>query len=330
MSVAVRGARLRGRRPGRGLGHTLAARLATAALSVLGAAALASTLLALAPGDAADLAATEAHARAHLRAAWQLDGSVPERVLGTLGRWARGDLGTSWTVRPGAPVTELLPDRALRSLGLLTGSLGLALAGGVALALAAPRWRSPVALVRLTSVAPAFLLAHLSIVGLNEATFALMQRGLIERPAWFALPDTPSALRTALAVVALALGSGMLADVQDTLARELRRIRGSAWVEAARARGEAPVLPILTNLVPALCTLIAGRVAWLAGGLVVIEQVLQIGGAGALFWRAAELRDHELAAALALLAACFVASVRFACDAARAIVDPRVGAARVG
>lgn len=307
----------------------LAGRLAASVVTVLGAAAGVSLLLALATGDAADVVATSDAAREHLRAAWHLDGAVPERVGAILARWASGDLGTSWTVRPGAPVDELVAEPALRSLGLLGGALGLALTWGLGLAALGLRWRAPSSVARLVSAAPAFLLAHLAIDGLNEATYALIQRGLVARPDWFALPDQPSALRAALAITVLAVGSGTLADVHDALAHELRALRASAWVEAARARGEPLALPLARNLLPALLAVVGVRAAWLAGGLVVVEQVLHIRGLGSLFWRAAELRDHELTAAIALLTACLVIGARLLCDGARVALDPRLGADRV-
>lgn len=307
----------------------LLGRIASFFLTVFGAAVLVSALLALAPGDAADLSGADGAAAERLRVAWQLEGPLPDRVVAILKRWAGGDLGSSWTVRPGAPVAELIANGAWRSSTLFIGSMALVLPWATGLALLGPRWRGFVQCSRVLSVAPAFLLAHLAVLALNALAFELMQRGLIDRPAWFALPDQASAFRTSLGIVVLALGSGTLAEIHDALADELQRIRQTPWVEAARGRGEPLALPIARHLLPVVASVLATKAAWLLGGLVVVEQVLQIRGLGALMWRAAELRDAELAAALALLAACLVAWLRLLADTVHLAVDPRLGGRRV-
>ncbi|RME21437.1 MAG: ABC transporter permease, partial [Deltaproteobacteria bacterium] len=62
----------------------------------------------------------------------------------------------------------------------------------------------------------------------------------------------------------------------------------------------------------------------LVGGLIVIEKVLLLNGAGALLWDACLKRDHPLAMGLALAAAFAVAASRLGVDLGRILLDPRL------
>ena len=124
-------------------------------------------------------------------------------------------------------------------------------------------------LVQVVSVAPVFLFAYLLVIGINDATFALLEGGYIDRPDWFALPDQPSWVRTALAIAAMAIGSGCLTELHAGSENELVQIRTSGFIDAVRARGGPAAPHVLPNLVAPLATLAAGRVGFLVGGLVV-------------------------------------------------------------
>ncbi len=293
--------------------------------TVVGVAALLLLLVEMAPGDAIDLLPDGETLRAELERRWHLGRPLPERLLLWLLSALGGDLGTSWTIRPGAPVSEVLRGPALASLLRLLAALMTS--AGVALALA---WRSaghaswlrrP---VHVLSLAPVFLLAHLAVAGLNASAWSLMEAGWIDRPAWFALPTEPSVLRSFLAVVLLALGStalsGLVTDLEDAIAR----LRHAPFVLAARGRGE-PVDPmILRNLVPVAAALLADRLAFFVGGLVILEKVLLLGGAGSLLWRASLERDVALVLAIGVGTGLVVATGRLASDALRAYADPRL------
>lgn len=320
-----------------GLIAALALRLTGFVGTLAGAVGLVLALLVLAPGDPVDLIPNGEDLRPQLEAEWHLDEPLPRRYALYLRRLASGELGTSMTYRPGMPVAEVLATPARRSLGLLIGALALALLWGTALAALSaasdPGRQAGFAdrVVRLVgglagavSIAPVFLLAHLAVTGLNEGTFALMEAGYVSRPSWFALPDQASALRTTLAVVLLAVGSGTLAEVHQAIEQALVRLRDSGHVDAARARG-APLWPhVLPGLLLPLTTIATTRTAFLVGGLVIVEKVLMLNGAGAVLWQAALLRDYDLALGVALLASAMVCAVRLIGDAIRVAIDPRL------
>lgn len=308
--------------------RVLAQKLGLWGATVLGAAALALLLVHLAPGDAIDLIPGGETLRPQLEAEFGLDKPLPLRFAASLAGLLSGDWGTSIAYRPGAPVLEVIGGPALRSLTWLVAALAFATVQAMTLAwFTAGRARSlPRLVVRLLSVAPVFLLAHLAVYGLNEATFALIQSGTIERPGWFALPDQPSLFRTLLAVGLLAIGSGTLTELHLELESALDRIRSSGFVDAARARGASTWPHIWPNLVPELAAILAGRAAFLVGGLVILERVLLLNGAGSVLWQAALLRDQPVAVGVAVLAALFVASTRLLADLVRWFVDPRLRA----
>jgi peptide/nickel transport system permease protein len=308
--------------PGAALLRAIGLRVGRFVGTLVGAWALLQLLLALAPGDPIDLLPNGPEVRATLEVEWGLDQPVPVRILNSLRRASEGDLGTSLVTRPGAPVSTLAREAWTRSLGLLLPALALGLGSAAlfgALRLPGPLRRPLQAL----SVLPAFLAAYLSVSAINALTWALLQRGLIARPDWFALPDTASGLRTALAIAVLAWSSGLLSGTALEVENELSRLRQSGFIEAARARG-APTWPhLLLNLLPVGATLSATLCLAQTGGVLVVEKLLLIDGAGSLLWDACARRDYPLALGLGLGATLVVATARLLADTLRLLVDPR-------
>ena len=302
--------------PGLGLARAALGRVGGAALSLLGVAALLQLLLRAAPGDPIDLLPDGEANRAALERAWGLDRSLPAVLSDVM----RGNLGESLTLRPGAPVASLVAEAAAQSAPLLLLALPLSLALAVPLA-RSPRGR---ALAAALSATPIFLFAFGLVSAINEGTFALMQGGHISAPAWFALPDQPSALRSLLAALSLAVASGNLSAVANHMLAETTRARASGWLEALTARGEPSGWPLLRNLLPGALALLGARAASLVGGLVVLEKVMLVPGAGAMLWDAALARDYPLALGLSLAAAAAVVGLSLSCELGRLALDPRL------
>ncbi|MBW2257418.1 MAG: ABC transporter permease, partial [Deltaproteobacteria bacterium] len=271
--------------------RVLVIRFGVFAVTLLGAASLVLALLWAAPGDPIDLIPNGEELRPVLEEQWQLDRPIPVRLLHYLGNAVRGDLGTSLTYRPGMPVMTVIAAPTLRSLGWLLTALALTLVWGTALAWGTAGRRSlNRRLIQAVSIAPVFLIAHLSVNLINEVTLSLVDGGWMARPAWFALPGQPSAFRSALAVVVLAVGSGALTEVRAEVENALVEIRSSGYVAAARARAEPLWRHVFLNLVGPLTTIAATRAAFFVGGLVILEKVLLLNGIGSILWQAALLR----------------------------------------
>ncbi len=302
------------------LGRRFGAFVAT----LLGAALLAQLLLFAAPGDAADLLAGDPELRAALVAELGLDRPPHVAWWAFVTHAVTGDLGFSLTYRPGMAVTELVLPAAGRSLILVVGALVLSLVVGAGLAYATAGRRSfSRRALQAISIAPVFLLAWVLVVGLNEVTFEMMEAGRIPRPSWFALPDQDSLLKWVLAMTVLAVGSSAVTEVHGACEDELKAIRRSGYVDAARARGARLAPHVLWNLVPPLTTIASTRAAFFVGGLVVIEKVLHLNGVGAMLWQACRLRDVPLALGITFAAAAVVCGARLLADLVRVAVDPR-------
>ncbi len=281
--------------------------------TVLGAAVLLLVGLELAPGSPADLVPDPSVA-AVLEARWGLDRPVWERAIGWFGRALSGDLGTSFAIRPGAPVTELLASPVQRTAVLLL------LAGPLSVVIAALPRRTHLLIVALSAV-PVFLLAHLLVEGINASTWAAIGSGWIERPGWFALPAVDHPVRTGLAALVLAVGSNLAGDLTVDLAQARATRERSDFATVARVHGVAG--PGWRHAVLDALPVLLARVPVLLGGTVVLERVFLTNGAGHLLWEAALARDFELAMALSLLAAVVVAGAGFVAEAIAVILDPR-------
>lgn len=309
------------------LGRALLGRLLFFLLTVCGAVGFVLVLLWAAPGDPIDLLPNGDEVRPVLEREWGLDRPVPARYVAWLSRAAQGDLGTSVAYRPGTPVTAVIAAPAARSLAWGLAAVVLSLLAGTALAWwTAARPRTPRRFVQIVSLTPLFLLAHAAVHTANSVAWWAIGQGYIDRPAWFALPDQPSLVRTALAITLLAVGSGALAEVHADVEDALVRIRRSGFVDAARARG-APTWPhVAWNLVPPLAAVATGRVAFFVGGLVILEKVLLLNGIGTILWQAALLRDYNVALGITIVFAAVVAATRLVGDLVRLAVDPRLTA----
>ncbi|MFK7930897.1 MAG: ABC transporter permease [Myxococcota bacterium] len=306
------------------IGWTLARHVGVFLGTLLGAVVVVHLLFILAPGDAIDALPNAAEVRPVLEAEWHLNRSAPEQVLSYLVDLVQGDLRTSLVYRPGQPVWQVVAGPALRSLGLLLTALFCSVFAGVGLA-AWTSGRTSLArpAVWALSLFPVFLVARVMVALMNGVAWELMQQELIARPGWFALPIEEHPVKWALAVTILAVGSGALAEIHGESESLFRRIRGSGYVEAARARGARVWPHVLRNLAPPLTSVIASRTAFFVGGLVILERILNINGVGAILWRAALERDYPLALGITLITAGTVALAKLLGDVARTTLDPR-------
>jgi ABC-type dipeptide/oligopeptide/nickel transport system permease component len=288
------------------------------AAAVLGV-VLVAVLVHAAPGDALSSLPDGEALRPELATRWGLDRPLPAAVFATVRDAAAGDLGTSWVVRPGAPVAELARDAAAASAARVAGAAALSLAVGFAAALGVGR-----AAARWSALLPVFAVAHLTVAAVNAVTWTGLQRGWWGRPDWFALPVEAGPHRELLAVVVLAMGTGSAAWAARDLRRAADHVAAGPLGDAARGRGD-DLRPLVRRhlVVPALQTF-AAALPGLVAATVIAEHVLLLPGAGAMFWDAALARDHDLSTGLALAGVVGVQAARTAADLAAAWWDPRL------
>ena len=316
------------RTPRARLAFALSGRLGFFAVAVVGAVFILQTLLWSAPGDPIDMLPLFGQdledLRPVLQAEWGLDLPPHERLWAFITRALQGDLGESLVIRKGSPVWDLTWTAWGRSLRVLLPALAISLSGALGLAWLTAGRRSlfirPA--IQITSILPIFLFVCFLVLW-DEYTWTMISERKVTRPEWFPLADKASPLRYWLAILVLGLGSNCLTEMHASLENSLVRIRDSGYVLAARARGAAAWPHVLRNLLPELVSLAASRVVMLIGGLVILEKIFNMNGAGALIWRACLQRDYPLALGLVLGAALIVSAARLAADTLRLVWDPR-------
>ncbi|MFC4002264.1 ABC transporter permease [Prauserella oleivorans] len=264
---------------------------------------------------------------AALRAQLNLDAPVWERYLDWLGDVLTGDLGTSAATQES--VNALLGDRIAASLVLLVSAavlatiLGLALGtwsalrrgrgadhavSGISLVIAAlPEFVIGVALVVLfaTTVFPV----------LPSVTLAPPGEPVWSEPAQLVLP-----VLTLTLVVTPYIARMMRATMSEVL--------DSGYVEMARLKGLPERIVLTRHALPhaigPVAQVIALQLAWLAGGVVVVEFLFRYPGIGQALIDAVDHRDVEVVQAITLLVAAVYIVVNLIADIVGILVNPKL------
>jgi peptide/nickel transport system permease protein len=105
----------------------------------------------------------------------------------------------------------------------------------------------------------------------------------------------------------------------------------SEYVQMARLKGvpERTVLleHALPNAVGPTITILAFNIAWLTGGIVVVESVFQFPGVGSALVQAVSSRDTPTVQAIAMLITVAYVVVNMVADATLVFLNPRLRAA---
>ena len=294
--------------------------------TLAGAVFFVSALLYFAPGNAADILAQDETLRVALMEEWGLNQSLFEQYRAFLANAVQGDFGVSLTYRQGTPVSEIIAAKAPATLGLVLGALVLSIVVGTSMAYWSASRANSISrrVIQWASVPPVFLLAYLSMVGLDAWAYSSTVALGEPPPSWFPLLMEASSLKTALAITALALGSSALTEIHGSVEEEIQRIRSSGYVDAAKARGEKLWPHTLSNLLPSITTLVSSRAAFFLGGVIVVEKVFGLHGLGDVLWEACRKRDFPLVLGITLFTATIVCGARLVGDWTRMALDPRL------
>lgn len=284
----------------------------------------------LVPGDAIDQITDSPDQRAVLEAEMGLDRPIISQYVHWWGKVLEGDFGESWVIRQGERVSNLIGPAIRKTAELVIPALFLSF-GTASLLIGLFRYdgfpwlkRALRSVSHMTSVVPAFLLGYLFIIGLNVPTYALVERGVIERPPWFALPAEETLLKYVLAVLVLAVGNGTLSDVLLHLEAEVEHLTRQEFMVSTRARGVSVLRHFLPNVLMPTMTIFVNKAGFFLGGVVVVEYVFNINGIGMMIWNAANQRDVPVVIAITFLISALVASLHLFNDLLQVTVDPRV------
>ena len=285
------------------------------------------------PGDAAEATlgqnATPA-LLAQYRADFGLNEPVLQRYVDWLGGVLQGDLGRS--IPSGDPVSELISTRA-RNTAILSGIvLALLIPLSILLGtLSALRKDGPLDHViggsTLAFIAmPEFVVGTLLVLIFASTFDVLPAVSLVD-------PGQPLLSQGMILVLpVLTLLAAILAQTTRMVRACMIEVLESEYVQMARLKGEREASVLWRHAIPnamgPTMQVIALNVAWLAGGVVVVEKVFQFPGLGMTLADAVGTRDIATVQAIVLLITALYIAVTLLAELGHLALNPRLARAR--
>lgn len=249
-----------------------------------------------------------------------------ERYFSWLGHLLTGDAGRSIANATNDPVTSLIGPRVVNTFFLVAVAfiITIPVAFGIAMISSAFRRRWPDSAIQgvLLTLAgiPEFVIALILVAVFSTLVFHWFAPGFIgdERP-W----QQPSSMVLPVATLVLAVAPYVARIVRATLLEVL----DSDYVELARLKGipESVVMrkhALLNAIVPGI-QVIALQLAWLAGGVVVVESVFSYPGIGKQLVDSVTSHDVPMVQALAMIIAAVYVVVNLIADIVSILLTPR-------
>jgi peptide/nickel transport system permease protein len=256
-----------------------------------------------------------------------LDSSKVGQYFQWLGGLLHGDLGTS--LASSQPVTSVLGTRIVNSLVLVVLaaviSVPISIAIGSYAALRREKLFDTVSsnLMLLLAALPEFVVAVLLVILLSTNVFHWLPATSPVPPGTHAW-DYPNQLIMPVATLVIAVAP----YVSRIMRASMIEVLESDYVEMARLKGlpERTVLirHALPNAIGPVFQVIAINLAYLAGGVVVIESVFNYPGIGLALVDAVTNHDIPVVQALAMLIAAVYVILNLLADVATILVTPRL------
>lgn len=254
------------------------------------------------------------------------DQSVVARYFDWLGGLLTGDLGTS--LASGRPVGELIADSVANSavLVFLSAIVMIPLAFGIAMISAHYRRRRPDTVIQTILLAmaglPEFVIGVLLIALLATTVFQIFPAVTITSPTgnpW----DNPEVM----VLPTLTLVLWVAPYVSRIVRASLLEVIDSDYVELARLKGipEKVVMrkhALLNAIVPGI-QVVALQLAFLAGGVVVVETLFSYPGIGLQLVDAVRNHDVPVVQALSMIIAGVYVVVNLVADLLSILLTPR-------
>jgi peptide/nickel transport system permease protein len=267
---------------------------------------------------------------AALREEFGLNAPVHERYLNWLGGFLQGDLGDSMSKKK--PVTELIGNRFRNTVVLATAAaligIPLAIVLGVIAGLTRDRW--PDIFVSTTSI------VGMTLPGFVTATILIYFFAI--RLEWFpAITLVPSNVpvvellpNIVLPIITLTLI--MVAHILRLVRTNMIDVLTSDYVQMAKLKG-VPHWSIvfkhaLPNAMLPTINVVALTLAWLLGGVAIIETVFNYPGIGQLMITAITDRDFALVQGIAIILAVIYIALNLIADVLSMILNPKLRTAR--
>ena len=267
---------------------------------------------------------------AALREEFGLNAPVHERYLAWLGGFLQGDLGDSMSKKK--PVVELIGNRFRNTVVLATTAalvgIPLAIVLGVIAGLMRDKW--PDVLVSTTSI------LGMTLPGFVTATVLIYFFAI--RLEWFpAITLVPSDVpvvellpNIVLPIITLTLI--MVAHILRLVRTNMIDVLTSDYVQMAILKG-VPHWSIvfkhaLPNAMLPTINVVALTLAWLLGGVAIIETVFNYPGIGQLMITAITDRDFGLVQGIAIILAVIYIALNLIADVLSMILNPKLRTAR--
>jgi peptide/nickel transport system permease protein len=270
-----------------------------------------------------------------LRAQFGLDKPIfPDQFIDTLGQWARGNLGISWSLR--RPVGDILVAKLWNTLLLIGLGQILSIILGVALGLVAGwKRKTAVDMAALTFslvawATPTFWLGIILLAAgstwLGLPTGGIVSPANVGKPLYTVIPDLARHLvmpTTTLTI--LYLGEYML-----IMRSSILEVLSEDYILTAKAKGMSHWQVLrrhaLKNAMLPIVTLIALNLGFTVSGAIYIETVFSYDGLGRMFNTALIKQDYPLLQGAFLLLAVSVIIANLVADVLYTYLDPRVRA----
>jgi peptide/nickel transport system permease protein len=296
---------------------------------LLGVSVVVFLLMAMVPGDAADILVPPEASKevaAMIRERFGLDQPIHIRYLRWLQAMASGDLGTS--IFTNQPVAGELLSALTNTLKIALPAVLLGFSLGVLLGALAAYWSG----TWLDKLFSSFAITGVSLphywVGMVlVAVFAVVLNVLPGQgmgPEGF--PSTwEHARHLILPVVTLSLiPMGVVSRLVRANVLEIRSMEFVSALAAKGLHGRRVLFHILKNAAPSALALMGLQFGYLLGGSILVETVFNWPGSGGLMNLAIFRRDIPvLSATILVLAAMFVA-INIMVDVLQALIDPRI------
>lgn len=270
-----------------------------------------------------------------LRVQFGLDKPVfPDQFLDTLGQWAHGNLGISWSQRQ--PVKDILLAKLWNTLLLIGLGQILSIFLGVVLGLLAGwKRKTPIDVGALTFslvawATPTFWLGIILLAAgstwLGLPTGGIVSPANVGKPLYEVIPDVAHHLiLPTLTLTILYLGEYML-----IMRSSILEVLSEDYILTAKAKGmshwQVLMRHALKNAMLPIVTLIALNLGFTVSGAIYIEAVFSYDGLGKLFQDALTKQDYPLLQGAFLLLAVSVILANMIADVLYTTLDPRVKA----
>jgi peptide/nickel transport system permease protein len=268
-----------------------------------------------------------------LREQFGLDKPIfPDQFLDTLGQWARGNLGISWSLRQ--PVRDILLAKLWNTVLLVGLGQILSILFGVVLGLLAG-WKRKTAIdvgaLTFSLIAWAIPTFWLGIILLAAGStwFGLPTGGIVSpantgKPLYTVIPDLAHHLiLPTFTLTVLYLGEYML-----IMRSSILEVLSEDYILTAKAKGMSHWQVLwkhaLKNAMLPIVTLIALNLGFTVSGAIYIETVFSYDGLGKLFQTALVKQDYPLLQGAFLLLAVSVIIANMIADFLYVILDPRI------